>query len=157
MHFSLCRSTSRHLPWRIYQRTVVRLCEVSWSGLWKESQRRGALPQTSCMRRPSTLHEKTSLAAGVWTLLLETAHTHSYANTVRWLIARKVNTDMHTGTSCRSSYLHSFTFSLVILDSSTLYTEDSGPFKRKGSLYVDLGALAGYYNLVRGPPTAEYG
>ncbi|XP_030631388.1 mitogen-activated protein kinase kinase kinase 8 [Chanos chanos] len=38
---------------------------------------------------------------------------------------------------------------------STLYTEDSG--KRKGSLYVDLGALAGYYNFVRGPPTTEYG
>lgn len=42
-------------------------------------------------------------------------------------------------------------------DSSSLYTEDSGPFKRKGSLYVDLGALAGYYNFVRGPPTTEYG
>ncbi|KAB5555679.1 hypothetical protein PHYPO_G00036870 [Pangasianodon hypophthalmus] len=42
-------------------------------------------------------------------------------------------------------------------DSSSLYTEDSGPFKRKGSLYLDLGALAGYYNFVRGPPTAEYG
>uniref|UniRef100_A0A3B1JSM6 Mitogen-activated protein kinase kinase kinase 8 n=1 Tax=Astyanax mexicanus TaxID=7994 RepID=A0A3B1JSM6_ASTMX len=42
-------------------------------------------------------------------------------------------------------------------DSSSLFTEDSGPFKRKGSLYVDLGALAGYYNFVRGPPTTEYG
>ncbi|XP_076855684.1 mitogen-activated protein kinase kinase kinase 8 [Brachyhypopomus gauderio] len=42
-------------------------------------------------------------------------------------------------------------------ESSSLYTEDSGPCKRKGSLYIDLGALAGYYNYVRGPPTTEYG
>ncbi|XP_066520753.1 mitogen-activated protein kinase kinase kinase 8 [Hoplias malabaricus] len=42
-------------------------------------------------------------------------------------------------------------------DSSSLYTEDSGHCKRKGSLYIDLGALAGYYNFVRGPPTTEYG
>ncbi|KAI4902372.1 hypothetical protein NFI96_025868 [Prochilodus magdalenae] len=42
-------------------------------------------------------------------------------------------------------------------DSSSLYTEDSGPCRRKGSLYVDLGALAGYYTVVRGPPTTEYG
>ncbi|XP_072523190.1 mitogen-activated protein kinase kinase kinase 8 [Salminus brasiliensis] len=42
-------------------------------------------------------------------------------------------------------------------DSSSLYTEDSGPYKRKGSLYIDLGALAGYYTFVRGPPTTEYG
>ncbi|XP_052426792.1 mitogen-activated protein kinase kinase kinase 8 isoform X1 [Carassius gibelio] len=40
---------------------------------------------------------------------------------------------------------------------SSLYTEDSGHSKKKGSLYVDLGALAGYYNLVRGPPSSEYG
>lgn len=42
-------------------------------------------------------------------------------------------------------------------DSSSLYTEDSVQCKRKCSLYVDLGALAGYYNFVRGPPTTEYG
>lgn len=63
----------------------------------------------------------------------------------------------HTCTSCQSSYLHSFTFSYVVLDSSTLYTEDSGPFKRKRSLYLDFGALADYCKFVRGPPTAEYG
>ncbi|KTG02761.1 hypothetical protein cypCar_00004461 [Cyprinus carpio] len=40
---------------------------------------------------------------------------------------------------------------------SSLYTEDSGHSKKKGSLYIDLGALAGYYNLVRGPPSSEYG
>ncbi|XP_051522458.1 mitogen-activated protein kinase kinase kinase 8-like isoform X2 [Myxocyprinus asiaticus] len=40
---------------------------------------------------------------------------------------------------------------------SSLYTEDSGHCKKKGSLYIDLGALAGYYNMVRGPPTNEYG
>lgn len=38
----------------------------------------------------------------------------------------------------------------------SLYSEDSGPTRRKGSLYMDLGALAGYYNLVRGPPATEY-
>ncbi|XP_051968267.1 mitogen-activated protein kinase kinase kinase 8-like [Xyrauchen texanus] len=40
---------------------------------------------------------------------------------------------------------------------SSLYMEDSGHCKKKGSLYIDLGALAGYYSMVRGPPTSEYG
>ncbi|XP_028825502.1 mitogen-activated protein kinase kinase kinase 8 [Denticeps clupeoides] len=40
---------------------------------------------------------------------------------------------------------------------SSLYTDDSGPGRRRASLYMDLGALAGYYNLVRGPPSVEYG
>lgn len=47
-------------------------------------------------------------------------------------------------------------FTLIFAESS-LYTEDSGHSKKKGSLYIDLGALAGYYNLVRGPPSNEYG
>nr|XP_046227474.1 mitogen-activated protein kinase kinase kinase 8 [Scatophagus argus] len=40
---------------------------------------------------------------------------------------------------------------------SSLYSEDSGHLKRKGSLYIDLGALSGYCKLVTGPPTSEYG
>nr|XP_020494247.1 mitogen-activated protein kinase kinase kinase 8 [Labrus bergylta] len=40
---------------------------------------------------------------------------------------------------------------------SSLYSEDSGHIKRKGSLYIDLGALSGYCKLVTGPPTSEYG
>ncbi|KAA0725190.1 Mitogen-activated protein kinase kinase kinase 8 [Triplophysa tibetana] len=40
---------------------------------------------------------------------------------------------------------------------SSLYTEDSGHSKKKGSLYIDLGALAGYYSMVKGPPSNEYG
>ncbi|KAG5850480.1 mitogen-activated protein kinase kinase kinase 8 isoform X1 [Anguilla anguilla] len=41
---------------------------------------------------------------------------------------------------------------------SSLYSEeDSAHLRRRGSLYVDLGALAGYYNIVRGPPSSEYG
>ncbi|KAJ1077036.1 hypothetical protein K5549_019407, partial [Capra hircus] len=36
-------------------------------------------------------------------------------------------------------------------------TEESEMLKRQRSLYIDLGALAGYFNLVRGPPTLEYG
>uniref|UniRef100_A0A4W5JQA7 Mitogen-activated protein kinase kinase kinase 8 n=1 Tax=Hucho hucho TaxID=62062 RepID=A0A4W5JQA7_9TELE len=42
---------------------------------------------------------------------------------------------------------------------SSLYSEpeDSAHLRRKGSLYIDLGAMAGYYNLVRGPPATEYG
>ncbi|KAI1891385.1 hypothetical protein AGOR_G00143270 [Albula goreensis] len=41
---------------------------------------------------------------------------------------------------------------------SSLYSaDDSAHMKRRGSLYVDLGALAGYYNIVRGPPSSEYG
>ncbi|KAK5877264.1 mitogen-activated protein kinase kinase kinase 8 [Pseudochaenichthys georgianus] len=39
----------------------------------------------------------------------------------------------------------------------SLYSEDSGHTRRKGSLYIDLGALSGYSKLVTGPPTAEYG
>ncbi|KAI5282287.1 Mitogen-Activated Protein Kinase Kinase Kinase 8 [Manis pentadactyla] len=45
-----------------------------------------------------------------------------------------------------------------IADSScTGSTEESDMLKRQRSLYIDLGALAGYFNLVRGPPTLEYG
>ncbi|TEA34581.1 hypothetical protein DBR06_SOUSAS16910019 [Sousa chinensis] len=45
-----------------------------------------------------------------------------------------------------------------IADSScTGSTEESEVLKRQRSLYIDLGALAGYFNLVRGPPTLEYG
>ncbi|XP_035509349.1 mitogen-activated protein kinase kinase kinase 8 isoform X2 [Morone saxatilis] len=40
---------------------------------------------------------------------------------------------------------------------SSLYSEDSGHMRRKGSLYIDLGALSGYSKLVAGPPTSEYG
>ncbi|XP_022609783.1 mitogen-activated protein kinase kinase kinase 8 isoform X2 [Seriola dumerili] len=40
---------------------------------------------------------------------------------------------------------------------SSLYSEDSGHTRRKGSLYIDLGALSGYCKLVAGPPTSEYG
>ncbi|XP_062336140.1 mitogen-activated protein kinase kinase kinase 8 [Osmerus eperlanus] len=40
---------------------------------------------------------------------------------------------------------------------SSLYSEDSGHTRRKGSLYIDPVALAGYYSLVRGPPASEYG
>ncbi|XP_040922120.1 mitogen-activated protein kinase kinase kinase 8 isoform X1 [Toxotes jaculatrix] len=40
---------------------------------------------------------------------------------------------------------------------SSLYSEDSGHMRRKGSLYIDLGALSGYCKLVAGPPTSEYG
>ncbi|XP_033914821.1 mitogen-activated protein kinase kinase kinase 8-like [Acipenser ruthenus] len=41
--------------------------------------------------------------------------------------------------------------------SSVCSNEESMAVKRKGSLYIDLGALAGYYNIVRGPPESEYG
>ncbi|XP_037613037.1 mitogen-activated protein kinase kinase kinase 8 [Sebastes umbrosus] len=40
---------------------------------------------------------------------------------------------------------------------SSLYSEDSGHMRRKGSLYIDLGALSGYCKLVTGPPSSEYG
>ncbi|KAF0028325.1 hypothetical protein F2P81_019412 [Scophthalmus maximus] len=40
---------------------------------------------------------------------------------------------------------------------SSLYSEDSGHMRRKGSLYIDLGALSGRCKLVAGPPTSEYG
>ncbi|XP_026218380.1 mitogen-activated protein kinase kinase kinase 8 [Anabas testudineus] len=40
---------------------------------------------------------------------------------------------------------------------SALYSEDSGHMRRKGSLYIDLGALSGHCKLVSGPPTSEYG
>ncbi|XP_019942811.1 mitogen-activated protein kinase kinase kinase 8 [Paralichthys olivaceus] len=39
----------------------------------------------------------------------------------------------------------------------SLYSEDSAHMRRKGSLYIDLGALSGYCKLVAGPPTSEYG
>ncbi|XP_072507941.1 mitogen-activated protein kinase kinase kinase 8 [Notamacropus eugenii] len=46
-----------------------------------------------------------------------------------------------------------------ITDSSscTGSTEESEAMRRQRSLYIDLGALAGYFNIVRGPPTLEYG
>ncbi|XP_036017051.1 mitogen-activated protein kinase kinase kinase 8 isoform X3 [Mus musculus] len=45
-----------------------------------------------------------------------------------------------------------------IADSScTGSTEESEVLRRQRSLYIDLGALAGYFNIVRGPPTLEYG
>uniref|UniRef100_A0A8D2QMA8 Mitogen-activated protein kinase kinase kinase 8 n=1 Tax=Zosterops lateralis melanops TaxID=1220523 RepID=A0A8D2QMA8_ZOSLA len=34
--------------------------------------------------------------------------------------------------------------------------EESDLLKRQRSLYIDLGALAGYFNIVRGPPALEY-
>ncbi|KAF7647067.1 hypothetical protein LDENG_00177910 [Lucifuga dentata] len=40
---------------------------------------------------------------------------------------------------------------------SSMLSEDSGHMKRKGSLYVDLGALTGCCKLVTGPPDSEYG
>lgn len=40
---------------------------------------------------------------------------------------------------------------------SSLYSEGSGHIRRKGSLYIDLGALSGYSKLVTGPPSSEYG
>ena len=49
-------------------------------------------------------------------------------------------------------------FNVSFSDSScTGSTEESEMLKRQRSLYIDLGALAGYFNLVRGPPTLEYG
>lgn len=50
---------------------------------------------------------------------------------------------------------HLLTFGVFLADSS-LSSEDSSPGKKGGSLYLDLGALAGYYHLVRPPPSAEY-
>ncbi|KAG2458228.1 mitogen-activated protein kinase kinase kinase 8 [Polypterus senegalus] len=44
-----------------------------------------------------------------------------------------------------------------VTDSSICTDDDSLAARGKRSLYVDLGALAGYYNIVRGPPTSEYG
>nr|XP_057916457.1 mitogen-activated protein kinase kinase kinase 8 [Doryrhamphus excisus]XP_057916458.1 mitogen-activated protein kinase kinase kinase 8 [Doryrhamphus excisus] len=41
-------------------------------------------------------------------------------------------------------------------EESSLYAEVSGPMKRNGSLYLDLGALSGYCPLVTGPPTSPY-
>ncbi|XP_074754063.1 mitogen-activated protein kinase kinase kinase 8 isoform X2 [Athene noctua] len=45
-----------------------------------------------------------------------------------------------------------------ITDSSlcTGSMEESDLLKRQRSLYIDLGALAGYFNIVRGPPALEY-
>ncbi|XP_064019027.1 mitogen-activated protein kinase kinase kinase 8 [Pogoniulus pusillus] len=45
-----------------------------------------------------------------------------------------------------------------IADSSlcTGSMEESDLLKRQRSLYIDLGALAGYFNIVRGPPALEY-
>nr|XP_033787339.1 mitogen-activated protein kinase kinase kinase 8 [Geotrypetes seraphini]XP_033787340.1 mitogen-activated protein kinase kinase kinase 8 [Geotrypetes seraphini] len=43
-----------------------------------------------------------------------------------------------------------------ILDSSVCVSEDSEMLRRQRSLSLDLGALAGYFNIVKGPPTNEY-
>ncbi|KAM4705563.1 mitogen-activated protein kinase kinase kinase 8 [Rhinophrynus dorsalis] len=43
-----------------------------------------------------------------------------------------------------------------ITDTSLYASEDSELLKRQRSLSVDLGALAGYFNIVRGPPTMEF-
>ncbi|XP_053114800.1 mitogen-activated protein kinase kinase kinase 8 isoform X1 [Hemicordylus capensis] len=44
-----------------------------------------------------------------------------------------------------------------IADSSCLgITEESDLLKRQRSLYIDIGALAGYFNIVRGPTTLDY-
>lgn len=40
---------------------------------------------------------------------------------------------------------------------SLLYSEDSSPIRRNGSLYIDLGALSGHCKMVTGPPSSEYG
>ncbi|XP_043932282.1 mitogen-activated protein kinase kinase kinase 8-like [Protopterus annectens] len=44
-----------------------------------------------------------------------------------------------------------------ICDSSLCISEDSVMMKNKCSLYIDVGAIAGYFNIVRGPPMTEYG
>ncbi|XP_042188493.1 mitogen-activated protein kinase kinase kinase 8 [Callorhinchus milii] len=44
-----------------------------------------------------------------------------------------------------------------ICDTSVCSNEESTVAKRKHSLYIDLGALAGYLKLIRGPPGSEYG
>ncbi|XP_043922613.1 mitogen-activated protein kinase kinase kinase 8 [Protopterus annectens] len=44
-----------------------------------------------------------------------------------------------------------------ICDSSLCISEDSVMMKKKRSLYIDVGAIAGYFNIVRGPPMTEYG
>uniref|UniRef100_A0AAQ4PWG8 Mitogen-activated protein kinase kinase kinase 8 n=2 Tax=Gasterosteus aculeatus aculeatus TaxID=481459 RepID=A0AAQ4PWG8_GASAC len=51
----------------------------------------------------------------------------------------------------QQSHLHDTTHD------SSMYSEDSGHMRRKGSLYIDLGALSGHCKLVTGPPTSEYG
>ncbi|KAM4689650.1 mitogen-activated protein kinase kinase kinase 8 [Discoglossus pictus] len=43
-----------------------------------------------------------------------------------------------------------------ITDSSLYISEDSEMLRRQRSLSVDLGALAGYFNIVRGPPNLDY-
>uniref|UniRef100_H3CTH6 Mitogen-activated protein kinase kinase kinase 8 n=1 Tax=Tetraodon nigroviridis TaxID=99883 RepID=H3CTH6_TETNG len=40
---------------------------------------------------------------------------------------------------------------------SSLCSEGSGHIRRKGSLYIHLGALSGFCKLVTGPPSSEYG
>ncbi|XP_069770608.1 mitogen-activated protein kinase kinase kinase 8 isoform X2 [Narcine bancroftii] len=44
-----------------------------------------------------------------------------------------------------------------ICDNSMCSTEESMVGKRNRSLYIDFGALAGYFNIIRGPPGLEYG
>ncbi|XP_051871547.1 mitogen-activated protein kinase kinase kinase 8 isoform X2 [Pristis pectinata] len=44
-----------------------------------------------------------------------------------------------------------------ICDNSICSTEESTVGKRNRSLYIDFGALAGYFNIIRGPPGSEYG
>ncbi|KAL2085824.1 hypothetical protein ACEWY4_019144 [Coilia grayii] len=54
-------------------------------------------------------------------------------------------------------FLSQFSHTSDTTQDSSLSSEDWSPSSKKGgSLYLDLGALAGYYHLVRGPPSAEY-
>ncbi|KAG8443317.1 hypothetical protein GDO86_011927 [Hymenochirus boettgeri] len=43
-----------------------------------------------------------------------------------------------------------------IADSSIYTSDESEQLRRQRSLSIDLGAVAGYFNIVRGPPTVEY-
>ncbi|XP_063062265.1 mitogen-activated protein kinase kinase kinase 8 [Engraulis encrasicolus] len=54
-------------------------------------------------------------------------------------------------------FLSQFSHTSDTTQDSSLSSGDWSPGSKKGgSLYLDLGALAGYYNLVRGPPSEEY-
>ncbi|XP_032901043.1 mitogen-activated protein kinase kinase kinase 8 [Amblyraja radiata] len=44
-----------------------------------------------------------------------------------------------------------------ICDNSICSSDESTVGKRNRSLYIDFGALAGYFNIIRGPPGSEYG
>ncbi|XP_062377563.1 mitogen-activated protein kinase kinase kinase 8 [Sardina pilchardus] len=53
-------------------------------------------------------------------------------------------------------FLSQFSHTSDTTQDSSVSSEDWSPSKKGGSLYLDLGALAGYYHLMRGPPSAEY-